>query len=108
MKEIQSIEEWKAVHEQSKSTPVFVIKHSSTCPISAAGYRAFEAFRTSIPKYVVIVQRSRPVSNEIERDLGIRHESPQLFLLNEGQVSWHGSHYEISEMTIQTAVDAIQ
>lgn len=108
MKEIQSIEEWKSVLEQSKQTPIFIIKHSSTCPISASGYRAFESYETDIPKYFIIVQRSRKVSNEIESDLGVRHESPQLFLLKDGKTLWHASHYEISEVTIKTAVNSIR
>ena len=62
MKEIQSMEEWEYVRNQSKKEPVFLMKHSSTCPISAAGYREFDKFETDIPKYYLIVQRSRPLS----------------------------------------------
>ncbi len=106
MKEIRSIEEWEEIRNQSKREPVFLMKHSSTCPISAAGYRAFAKFETEIPKYVLIVQRSRKLSNEVESELGIQHESPQLFLLKDGEAVWHASHSKISQRNMKSAVEA--
>lgn len=106
MKEIHSMEEWEHLRNQSKQEPVFLMKHSSTCPISAAGYRAFANFETDIPKYYLIVQRSRSLSNEVESELAIQHESPQLFLMKDGEAVWHASHYKISEQTIKSAVEA--
>lgn len=106
MKEIKSIEEWESVIEQSKAESVFLLKHSSTCPVSAAGYHAFEKFETDIPKYFLVVQASRPLSNEVASDLGIRHESPQLFLLKDGKAVWNASHYSISKSKIELAVEA--
>lgn len=106
MKEIRSMEEWEHVRNQSQNEPVFLMKHSSTCPISSAGYRVFERYETDIPKYYLIVQRSRSLSNEIESELGIQHESPQLFLMKDGEAAWHASHYKISEHNIKSAVEA--
>ncbi|MCM3638622.1 bacillithiol system redox-active protein YtxJ [Sporosarcina luteola] len=106
MKEIRSIEEWEQVRSQSNKEPVLLMKHSSTCPISAAGYREFERFETEIPKYYLIVQRSRRLSNEIESELSIQHESPQLFLLKDGEAAWHASHYKISQSNLKAAVQA--
>lgn len=106
MKEIRSMEEWEHVRNQSKEEPVFLMKHSSTCPISAAGYREFDKFETDIPKYYLIVQRSRPLSNEVEGELGIQHQSPQLFLMKDGEAVWHESHYEISQSNIKSAIES--
>ncbi|WP_342513629.1 bacillithiol system redox-active protein YtxJ [Sporosarcina sp. FSL K6-1522] len=105
MKELQAIEEWHDVLEQSKEAPLFVLKHSMTCPVSIAAFSVFEAYTTTIPKYFLTVQDSRPVSNEIERDLGIRHESPQLFLLKDGKGIWQATHYAISKAEIGKAVE---
>ncbi|MDW0116649.1 bacillithiol system redox-active protein YtxJ [Sporosarcina thermotolerans] len=106
MKKIQSITEWHSIIDQSKNEPVFLLKHSSTCSISAAGYRAFEGFDTDIPKYYLVVQTNRPLSSEVASGLGIRHESPQLFLLKDGKAVWHASHYSISQSKIKSAVEA--
>lgn len=106
MKEIKSVEEWQSVLDESNNGPVFMMKHSSTCPISAAGYRAFEAYDTTIPKNYMIVQDNKPISRAVEEDLGIRHESPQLFLIKDGQAVWNASHYDIVQTSIEKAIEA--
>lgn len=107
MKEIQTNEEWQALREQSKEQPLFLLKHSTTCPISAAAYRAFDSVTTGLPKYFLKVQDSRPVSNAIESDLGIRHESPQLFLLKDGEAVWQATHSAVNESNIQKAINEL-
>ena len=108
MKELQTIQDWQAVLEQSKETPVFVLKHSTTCPVSATAYREFDASITTIPKYFLRIQDNRPISNEIESDLGIRHESPQLFLLKDGKALWQATHYAISKSKINKALEELE
>ncbi len=108
MKELQTSRDWKNVLEQSKETPVFVLKHSTTCPVSTAAYREFDASITAIPKYFLRIQDNRPVSNEIESDLGIRHESPQLFLLKDGTALWQATHYAISKSKINKALEDLE
>lgn len=105
MKELQTVNEWHDVLEQSKENPLFVLKHSTTCPISAAAYNAFESSAVEVPKYFIKVQDSRPVSNEIESNLQVEHQSPQLFLLKDGQAVWQATHYSISGSKIGKAVD---
>jgi len=105
MKELKTVNEWYDVLEQSKENPLFVLKHSTTCPISAAAYNAFESSAVEVPKYFLKVQDSRPVSNEIESNLHVEHQSPQLFLLKDGQAVWQATHYSISGSKIGKAVD---
>lgn len=104
MKEISTIEEWDEILDQSKEKPVLMMKHSSTCPVSASAFDAFRRTETDLSKYYLIVQKSRPLSQEIERELEIRHESPQLFLLKDGKVLWKASHYSIMEPAITKAI----
>ena len=104
MNKIQSSHEWQNALTQSNENPLFVMKHSATCPISSAAYREFDSYETDLQKHVLIVQDSRPVSKEIESDLGIRHESPQLFLLKNGEAIWQATHYAISKSKIKKAV----
>ncbi len=105
MKELTTVNEWYDVLEQSKENPLFVLKHSTTCPVSAAAYYAFESSAADVPKYFLKVQESRPISNEIERNLDIEHQSPQLFLLNDGKAVWQATHYSISGPQIKKAVE---
>jgi bacillithiol system protein YtxJ len=105
MKELRSVNEWYDVLEKSKEEPLLVLKHSTTCPISAAAYREFDASNSDIPKYFLKVRESRPVSNEIENNLGVQHESPQLFLVKDGNAVWQATHYSISKSEINKAVE---
>lgn len=104
MQELQSIDSWKQVLEQSSVEPVLVIKHSTTCPISAAGYKEFQLFDTDLPKYCVLVQSSKDVSRKIAEDTGVKHESPQAMLLKDGEAVWNASHYDIRQSALKTAV----
>lgn len=77
---------------------VFFLKHSNTCPISATAYDQFDnfAYERDINAYYLIVQESRELSNYIEQKTGIKHESPQAFYFNNGEVKWHDSHKNIT------------
>lgn len=83
-----------------------LFKHSTTCPISAAAYSEFQAFLQdqSVPAAVIHVIEDRPVSNEVAERFEIKHESPQLFLLEDGQVKWHTSHWKITKDAIAQAL----
>lgn len=104
MKELKTVNEWYDVLEQSTENPLFVLKHSTTCPVSAAAYNAFESSAAGVPKYFLKVRESRPVSDEIESNLRVEHQSPQLFLLKDGKAVWHATHYSISGPQIENAV----
>ena len=104
MKELTSVNEWHDVLEKSKEEPVLVLKHSTTCPISAAAYQEYDASAVDVPKYFLKIQDNRPVSDEIANDLGIRHESPQLFLVKDGKATWQATHHAINQSKIGEAV----
>lgn len=76
----------------------FVYKHSPVCHLSAMAQREVAKFvssNTQIPFYIVDVLGNRGISDQIENDLGIRHESPQIFLLSNGSLQWNESHWGI-------------
>ncbi|WP_251636623.1 bacillithiol system redox-active protein YtxJ [Sporosarcina sp. NCCP-2716] len=95
MNELHTLQQWQDALQESDGHPLFVMKHSSTCPISAAGYQEFLFYETELPKYVAVVQTARDVSQKIAEDTGVRHESPQVLLLKDGKAVWHASHYDI-------------
>ncbi|WP_150272092.1 bacillithiol system redox-active protein YtxJ [Paenibacillus tepidiphilus] len=83
-----------------------LFKHSTTCPISAKAHEEFQAYAQSsdTPAAIVHVIEDRPVSNRIAEDFGIKHESPQIFLLEDGEVRWNTSHWKITRDAIKEAV----
>jgi len=89
--------------------PVLLFKHSRWCGIS---HRVREevlqvAAARSVPVYEVVVQTARPVSDAIARRLGIRHETPQAFVIYQGQVVFHASHYAITPDAIHETLDQL-
>lgn len=103
---LHSVEQLDAFLQQPGKRILF--KHSTVCPISTAAYDEFQAYiqETGVPAAVILVREDRPVSNEVEQRFGIKHESPQIFVLEDGQVKWHTSHWKITKQAIAEAIGA--
>ena len=87
---------------RSHNEPVILFKHSTTCPISASAYRQMSRVEGDVS--LVVVQRARDVSNEIEARTGVRHESPQAIILRNGEAVWTASHFDITSDAVEKAV----
>ena len=84
-----------------------LFKHSTRCPVSAYvidEVMDFAEIHPEWPVYVINVIEQRPLSNEAAERLGIRHESPQAFVLRQGRVWWHGSHNEVTTEALRRQV----
>ncbi|MBE6183298.1 bacillithiol system redox-active protein YtxJ [Heyndrickxia ginsengihumi] len=105
IQQLHSVEELHQFVKQPGKQLLF--KHSTTCPISAKAHEEFQAYveETNIPAAEVLVIEDRPVSNTIAEEFGIRHESPQIFLLDDGKVRWNASHWNITRQTISAALN---
>lgn len=84
----------------NRSGVYFIFKHSNTCPISGVSYgrvekSLHEGFFGDVPVYMVVVQEERELSNKIAEFFNIKHESPQLLKVENGEVIEASSHYEI-------------
>ncbi|WP_338472219.1 bacillithiol system redox-active protein YtxJ [Niallia sp. XMNu-256] len=104
VKQLHSIEE---LHEfVGQPGKQFLFKHSTTCPISAKAFEEFKGFLSENPTSSAIVHviEDRPVSNQIAEEFGIKHESPQIFLIENGEVLWNTSHWKIKKDAIKEAL----
>lgn len=104
MMRIKSRDAWRELLETSKEQPFLLLKFSMTCASSLSAMKELRALDTELPKYVVIVQIERQVSNAIEKDLGVRHESPQLLILKDGRGLWQATHYKIKKSLLTEAI----
>lgn len=95
----------------AETEPIVVFKHSPTCGISAQAHEELTDWlrdtAAPVPVYVVHVQQHRDVSNEIAAHFGIRHESPQVLVLEAGTVRWSGSHFHVNARELQRALDSL-
>ena len=87
--------------------PIAVLyKHSPLCGLSAiaAGeVRTFVEEKPETPVYMLDVIRDRHLAREVERQLGIRHESPQVIVLRGGAPVWDGSHRGVTAEALRSA-----
>ncbi|GAA3332810.1 bacillithiol system redox-active protein YtxJ [Ectobacillus funiculus] len=85
-KEITTLEEWDDILEKSTKRGQVILKHSTTCPVSANALKEYEHYlegsqNTNVDYTLVKVIESRAVSNKIAEDLNMKHESPQVIFL---------------------------
>ncbi|WP_332698525.1 bacillithiol system redox-active protein YtxJ [Halalkalibacter lacteus] len=104
IKQLTSTEDMNQFVQQSGRH--LLLKHSTTCPISAKAHEEFQAFveETNTSAAIVFVIENRPVSNQIAEDFGIKHESPQVFLIEDGKVRWNTSHWKIKKTSLKEAM----
>jgi bacillithiol system protein YtxJ len=62
--------------------------------------QTFGREHTDVPIYQVDVVRHRALSQAIGARLGIRHESPQVILVQSGTAVWHESHFGVTAEAI--------
>jgi len=90
--------------ERSNEQPVVLFKHSTTCPISAAAHREMSKVKPEVS--IVVVQTARDVSKAVAELTGVRHESPQAFVVRNNKVAWTASHYDVTAEAVEEAVRA--
>lgn len=96
--------------ESVEFPPLAVLyKHSPACIISAGAYQEVRTFaddHPDVPVYMVDVLGQRSLSQQLERQLGIDHESPQVIVLRNGKPKWSRSGSRIRLDAISYAVEA--
>lgn len=99
-KYIQSEEDLNKAIENSFTSKIAIFKHSTSCFISKTVLKNFEKeIENSDNKaelYFLDLLAHRSISNKIASDLNIRHESPQLLVIENGMVINSASHQHIS------------
>lgn len=100
-KTIKSEEDLEKAIKQSYENRVAIFKHSTSCFISKTVLKNFEkeienSDEQNVSFYFLDLLAFRPISNKIAEDFGIRHESPQLIVFENGEPINHASHQDIS------------
>ncbi|WP_159475066.1 bacillithiol system redox-active protein YtxJ [Chryseobacterium sp. 18068] len=100
-KTIKSEEDLEKAIKQSYENRVAVFKHSTSCFISKTVLKNFEkeienSDEQNVIFYFLDLLAFRPISNKIAEDFAIRHESPQLIVIENGKAINNASHQDIS------------
>jgi bacillithiol system protein YtxJ len=106
---LTSAEQFDAILESSRRQPVVIFKHSPACGTSAQAYDELEALLHDAPGaavFLINVLTNRSLSQTIAARFRIRHESPQVLVLQDEQVRWHGSHFRVTAGNVKKAVES--
>jgi bacillithiol system protein YtxJ len=105
---LTSVDELEPIVAGSLTRPVLFFKHSLTCGTSAWAHEELDALLAGPPLAadvcVVHVQTSRGLCTAIAERFGIRHQSPQALLVQDGQVVWHASHHRLTQGEMAAAI----
>ena len=105
---LQRVEEFDALLADSAHRPLLLFKHSFTCGVSAEALDELVSHLDDrghdIRYAIVTVQTHRDVSNAVTARLGVRHETPQALLIQDGRVVWSASHFRVTSESVDRAI----
>ena len=108
LRPLTELTELDALLNESRQRPTVLFKHSPTCGISAHVHHNLMPLvrdeQLDADWYVISVRAHRDVSDAIADRLKVWHASPQVIVLRNGAVVWHGSHFGISERSVLRAL----
>lgn len=112
---LKTLDEYRSfLAPQSDDSEILLLKVSSRCTVSFVIQKIFEHWFNGVDKSVklrcgiVEVISAREVSNQIAKDFGIKHESPQaIWLSKDGKVKWSDSHHRITVEALQTCLASL-
>ena len=99
--------ELEAAVADSFEQPVVLLKHSKWCGRSQQIIEATLGELETLSQVgcrVLIVQNHRALSNVVARRFNIRHETPQVVVIRNGQVTWHAAHSQITGHALRRAI----
>lgn len=95
---IDTADKLDALFAESYEHPVALLKHSSSCGISA--HTMYQLDETDALVSVLVVQDHRELSNVVAMRTGYRHQTPQAFVLRDGRSIYQATHYAIDPQKV--------
>lgn len=89
----------ESIVDLSHHKPQIIFKHSRTCPISSISKSRLDSSSGVLDGadvYYLDLLTYRSVSNDVADKLGVHHESPQVIVIINGEVTYDESHLDIS------------
>ncbi len=111
IKRCKSKADFHQLLSESTQKPVFLLKHSSACSLSAMAWNQFSQIaedHAGAEYWIVSVIESRSLSLEIADLTGIRHESPQVILFYNKEPVWNKSHLAIRQKKLAKALEKVK
>lgn len=94
----------------SEAEPVLIYKHSTRCATSALVLNRLERNwnpeeMAPVKPYLLDLLTFRELSDAVSHLFGIRHESPQVLLIEKGKVIYETSHHSIDYHVLKDVIN---
>ena len=95
----------------SENSPIVIFKHSSVCSLSSVALSRLERSwkedeMAGVRFYFLSVVANRDLCRHIQEVMNVRHESPQILLVRQGQCTYNTSHWAISYEKLRNEIGA--
>ncbi|HLU90286.1 MAG TPA: bacillithiol system redox-active protein YtxJ [Cyclobacteriaceae bacterium] len=102
---LDHVSQLETIKEESIEKPVLIFKHSTRCSISAMAWNRLtrnwkEEDNEKIKPYYLDLITYREISNAVEEQFGVRHQSPQVIIVKGGHATYNSSHMGIDYQEI--------
>ena len=95
---LNDINQLDEIVAETKFKPVVIFKHSTSCSISRMALKGFERdfnFGDEVLVYFLDLLNFRDISNKIASVFDVRHQSPQILVIKDGNSIYNASHENI-------------
>ncbi|MFZ1800348.1 MAG: bacillithiol system redox-active protein YtxJ [Chitinophagaceae bacterium] len=107
---LETPEEIDLIKEKSLVKPQVIFKHSTRCSISSMALSRIdkkEIASLNADFYLLNIIRNRQISNLIEKDFRVIHESPQLLIIKNGICVYNESHSAIRFSEVESVLNEL-
>ena len=107
--QLESEDAVEEVFAASGARVQLILKHSESCAVSFFAKQNLDSVPlvewSEMDRSMVEVVRFRPISQYIAKKTSVRHESPQVLVIANGEVLFYTSHSEVNKVNIQQAYE---
>lgn len=102
---------YEHLNELSHQQPVIIFKYSYRCPVNQLALDRLQLDwkkeeMNGVKTYMLDIIGKRNLSNQLAEKFAVRHESPQILVIRDGQCVYHNSHMGINYDSIKNKIIA--
>lgn len=106
---LENLSQLEEIKQKSGEKPVLIFKHSTRCSVSGMAWDRLKRNwkkedSEKVTPYFLDLIRHREISNQIEKEFSVYHESPQVIIVKSGKAVYDNSHMGISYADIMGRV----
>ena len=103
--ELNNITQLQEITNQSYNKLQIIFKHSTTCGVSSVSLNRFNNSENPVDAdyYLLDIRKHRDVSSAVAETFKVKHESPQVLVIKDGECIYNESHFGIDMEEIAAA-----